>query len=263
MELRRNDDSKPKVLSQNNFISKSEGYKLFGPDLFNNSKDLIKACQSIFESRRSEIVDTKTFNKEYFFNIATLEDLKIHHALIDFAINPFLTDIVSGYLKNPRLHSVGVYYSSVNETIEGSQLFHVDGDSLRQMKCFINIWDVDEGMGPFTFIPGSLVDNTLRNRGLIKNLSDEDLAQIKNSSSFIQVTGKSGSGVFCDTSRCLHQGSRALKQPRLVYMVQFVSRPDALLEHKLLKTKKGGHILITDNLLSSLGIEKTKFESLV
>ncbi len=40
-----------------------------------------------------------------------------------------------------------------------SQLFHVDPEGLTQVKFFINVFDVGEGEGPFTFIPA---DDTAR-----------------------------------------------------------------------------------------------------
>jgi len=128
----------------------------------------------------------------------------------------------------------------------------VDGDCLKQMKCFVNVWGVDEGTGPFTFIPASATNRTLRNRGLIKDLSDNDVDQATGSVPYIRATGPAGSGVFCDTSSCLHQGSRARERPRLVFMIQFVSRPDALLDRKSEGRRKGGHIMVNRDLLKLL-----------
>jgi hypothetical protein len=143
----------------------------------------------------------------------------------------------------------------VNDSVAGSQLFHVDGDCLKQMKCFVNVWGVDEGTGPFTFIPASSTNRTLRNRGLIKDLSDEDVDRETGGVPYVRATGPVGSGVFCDTSSCLHQGSRARERPRLVFMVQFVSRPDALLDRKSENRKKGGHIMVNRDLLKLLEIK--------
>ena len=175
-----------------------------------------------------------------------------------YALRAEMIEIISGYLPNPRLNSIGVYYSEVNDSVAGSQLFHVDGDCLKQMKCFVNVWGVDEGTGPFTFIPASATNRTLRNRGLIKDLSDEDVDRESGGVPYVRATGPAGSGVFCDTSNCLHQGSRARERSRLVFMIQFVSRPDALLDRKSKNRKKGGHIMVDRELLKLLEIHDSR-----
>ena len=238
----------------NELIPSDLGYKAFGPELFPDTPELIRSCQAIFEAHQSELFDTDTFNKKYFFNIASVEDLKNHPVLMAYAMSKQMMEIISGYLPNPRLNSIGVYYSEVNDSVAGSQLFHVDGDCLKQMKCFVNVWGVDEGTGPFTFIPASVTNRTLRNRGLIKDLSDNDVDRETDAVPYIRATGPAGSGVFCDTSSCLHQGSRARERPRLVFMIQFVSRPDALLDRKSEGRKKGGHIMVNRDLLKLLKI---------
>ena len=239
----------------NDLIPADLGYKAFGPELFLETPKLIHACQAIFDAHQSELSDTDTFNKKYFFNIASVEDLKDHPVLMAYAMSKEMMEIISGYLPNPRLNSIGVYYSEVNDSMAGSQLFHVDGDCLKQMKCFVNVWGVDEGTGPFTFIPASVTNRTLRNRGLIKDLSDNDVDRETDAVPYIRATGPAGSGVFCDTSSCLHQGSRARERPRLVFMIQFVSRPDALLDRKSEGRKKGGHIMVNRDLLKLLDIK--------
>lgn len=237
------------------FIPKGLGCKKFEPSTFPEIPSIIRSCQAIYEDHKQETIEDGGFNKEYFFNLATPSDLKAHPILMDFALGNTMTEIVTGYLPNARLHSVGVFYSSVNDTIDGSQLFHVDGDCLTQMKCFINIWDVDEGAGPFTCLPRSATNSTLRNRGLIKSLTDEDVNREAGSLPYIRATGPAGSGLFCDTSRCLHQGSRSRERSRLILLIQFVSRPDALLVRNANNIrKKGGHILVNRDLLHTLHI---------
>jgi hypothetical protein len=239
----------------NDFIPKNLGYKQFEPSAFPEIPSIVQSCKVIYEAHKEEVIEASGFNKEYFYNLATEIDLKKNPALMDFALGKTITEIVTGYLPNARLHSIGVFYSSVNDTIDGSQLFHVDGDCLKQMKCFINIWDVDEGAGPFTCLPLSATTSTLRNRGLIKRLTDEDVNRETGYLPYIRATGPAGSGLFCDTSRCLHQGSRSRERSRLMLLIQFVSRPDALLARTANNVrKKGGHILVNRDLLHTLNI---------
>jgi hypothetical protein len=148
------------------------------------------------------------------------------------------------------LHSLGIFYSALTDTVAGSQIFHVDGDCLAQLKCFINIWDVAPGGGEFTFIDKRQTTEAMRTNGLLKTITDEIVAGSVPPEKQVHVFGPPGSGVFCDTSRCLHQGSRARERPRLVFQFQYVSRPDALLQRK--GKVAGGHIHVSPALIAGL-----------
>lgn len=240
------------------------GYRLFAPDAFAELPRIVAAGQAVFDRHREEVTHSEAFNKRYFFNILTPDDLAAHRVLIEFALSPAVVATVTPYLGHvPRLHSLGVFYSSVNDTVDGSQIFHVDGDALAQVKCFVNIWDVGPGSGAFTFFPKSQTSRALRHGGLLKSMSDDDVAKIVPLEQRVVVTGPPGSGVFVDTSRCLHQGSRARERPRLVFQFQYVSRPDSLLAHGLAKTVVGGHIHVTREILKRLGLDTPAASMLV
>ena len=243
-----------KALFTDKSISREEGYRLFSQDLFPQLPEIVVACNAIFNRRKSEIVDCTQYNKAYFYNILTPEDLCQHPVLIGFALSPAVIDAVSGYLgQNPRLHSIGVFYTEVNDSVSGSQLYHVDGDARSQVKCFVNIWEVGAGSGAFTFLPKRYCSHTVRTKGLLKLISDDEVENILPVSEQVEVLGMPGSGVFVDTSQCLHQGSRARENPRLVFQFQYVTRPDALLDQPG-RMVKGGHLLVSKQLLSQIGM---------
>jgi len=235
------------------FIPQADGYRLFSPVTFRELPQIVEASQTVFARHKAEVTDGEAYNKSYFFNILTIEDLRRHPVLVDFALSTAVTEAVTGYLgRIPRLNSVGVFYSSVNDTIDGSQMYHADGDALTQVKCFVNVWDVGPGSGAFTFLPKPQTSRVLRSGGLLKTISDEDVFRTVPEEKQVTVVGSPGSGVFVDTSRCLHQGSRAREQPRLVFQFQYVPRPDALLARAPEKVVPGGHLLITRLLLEGL-----------
>lgn len=237
------------------FISPTEGYQLFSPDTFHELPKIVIACQAVFTRHAAEIADVEAYNKPYFFNILTADDLRQYPVLLDFALSAPVIEAVTGYLGQiPRLHSIGVFYSAVNDSIAGSQMYHVDGDALAQVKCFVNIWDVGPGGGAFTFLPKSQTSFSLRSRGLLKAIPDQDVYRLVPQEKQVSVVGPPGSGVFADTSRCLHQGSRAREKPRLVFQFQYVTRPDALLAWAPGKVVPGGHLLITHRLLAGMSL---------
>ena len=241
------------------FVSRDQGYRLFSPETFRELPQIVAACQAVFARHEAEVTDVNAYGKPYFFNILTVEDLRQHPVFVDFALSPAVTEAVTGYLGQiPRLNSVGVFYTAINETVDGSQMYHADGDALAQIKCFVNAWDVGPGSGAFTFLPKPDTSRVLRSGGLLKTLSDEDVSQVAPAERQVSAVGAPGSGVFVDTSRCLHQGSRARTQPRLVFQFQYVSRPDALLAKVPGKVVPGGHLLITRQLIEGLSLSNPK-----
>lgn len=237
-----------------NWIPGEDGFRLFPPKAFSELPKIVAASQAVYERHRAKITNGETCNKNYFFNILTPEDLHRHPVLVDFALSAPITESIADYLGElPRLHSLGVFYSPVSDIIDGSQMFHVDGDALTQIKCFVNIWDVNPGSGPLTFLPKSETSVYLRSHGLLKTLSDSDVWQIISKEKQVRVIGPPGSGAVVDTSQCLHQGSRTRELPRLVFQFQYVTRPDVLVA-KLSSNKvvQGEHLLVTQQLLDGL-----------
>ena len=245
--------SAPQVSEWTSFISRRDGYRLFDDAAFPELSAVVEASRAVFERHRDEVTDPKAYNKPYFFNVLETADLRTHPVLADFALSRPVTAAAAGYLgQPPRLHSIGVFYSAVNDTVDGSQMYHVDGDALSQVKCFVNVWDVKPGGGAFTFLPKGLTPRRFRSGGLLKTLSDEAVSTAVPDTEQMVVTGRPGSGVFVDTSRCLHQGSRARDHSRLVFQFQYVPRPDALLAREGGRTPRGGHLLITRSVLDGI-----------
>jgi hypothetical protein len=244
-------------------ISKKEGYKVFGPETFADSSAITTICNTIFDSHKADIEDVSRYNKPYFYNILTLEDLIQHRLLMKFAVSSDLTVMIADYFGHaPRLHSIGLFYTAINQSLAGSQLYHVDGDGLSQIKCFFNVWDVGQDGGALTFLPKKYSSVGTRNKGLQKSLSDDDVSRLLGDQKPIELSGKAGSGGFIDTSRCLHQGSRARRTPRLMFNIQYVTRPDALIVNAN-RNVFGGHLLVTRQLIERLGMNGTREIELV
>lgn len=233
------------------YISKADGYRSFGADAFTELPQIVAAGEAIYAARQDEL--EKDHNKKYFFNIMQAADVARYPVLADFALSKPMVAAAAGYLGQlPRLHSMGVFYSSVNDTVSGSQIFHVDGDCLSQVKCFVNIWPVEQGGGEFTFLTKRDTSDRMRVEGLLKSMDDAAVEREVPPERHVRVFGAAGSGVLVDTSRCLHQGSRARLRPRLVLQFQYVSRPDALLHTLGRKNVPGGHLHVTRALLDGL-----------
>jgi hypothetical protein len=231
------------------FVPRESGYRLFPADTFQEAPAIVAACRDVY-ARHAHEIGHKAVNKPYFYNILTEDDLRAHPILADFALSAAATEAVAGYLGQvPRLHSLGVFYSAVNDTIDGSQMYHVDGDALNQVKCFVNIWDVGPGGGGLTFFPKPLTSRPFRHGGLLKTLRDSDIYRAVPEKHAIVADGPPGSGLFIDTCRCLHQGSRATERPRLIFQFQYVPRPDTLPAYPVKRVVPGGHLHVSRSLL--------------
>lgn len=245
-------------------IPRQTGYHLFGPDAFAELPAVVAACEAVYSNHIEQAENVTAYGKRYFFNLMTADDLRQHPVLLDLALSPTVTAAVTGYLRHrPRLHSLGVFYSSVTDTIDGSQMFHVDGDCLAQVKCFVNIWNTGGDSGAFTFLPSRATSSSLRHRGLLKTMNDADVFREVSPEQLVVASGPPGSGCMVDTSRCLHQGSRARERPRLVFQFQYVSRPDALIARDLVKPKPGGNFVVTRRSIAGMTPANPDWEAYV
>tara|TARA_B100000029_G_scaffold150194_1_gene145427 strand:- start:311 stop:1240 length:930 start_codon:yes stop_codon:yes gene_type:complete len=211
------------------FIDQASGYRTLNPNTFPMASAAVAASLRIFESKGG-IEGLTRGKKPFFTNILDAHDVEEHPELLDLILSPEIVESVTGYFGTlPRLKCMGVFVSAANDSTESSQLFHVDNDDFRQIKCFINLVETGPGQGPFTFLPAQSTATALSALGHswgFGRFSDEEVASVTNMSESIALTGGMGSGAFVDTSRCLHYGSRARQGYRLVLMFNFMPFPD-------------------------------------
>lgn len=174
--------------------------------------------------------------KPFFSNILEPDDLHAHPEIIEFVLSDAVVRSVISYLGSvPRLMGVGLYVSPPNESMISSQKFHFDGDDLKQIKCFINLVEVDHDTGPFTFYDAeasALIEHHLGRPWGAHRYQDEAVAEVCRNHHKHILTGPPGSGAFVDTAQCVHFGSRTKKSNRAVLMFHYVTVPN-------LKIRKG------------------------
>ena len=226
-----------------------KGYGLISPDSFENFGSVLATCQRLFEIKRAkvarEVEDFASWTPEkqakfqaakrkFLRNLLSNDDLRRNPELVDFALSDAAFGIATHYLGTlPYLNRVDLLYSVPREADANvaSQLFHVDPEGLTQVKFFVNVFDIGDAEGPFTFIPADATARILRDIRALRNrlgrphegrYSDEEIAAVGGTESIVAIKGPRGSGVAIDTSRCLHMGSRV--QPgafRLCIYVQY------------------------------------------
>lgn len=152
--------------------------------------------------------------------------------VLDLVLSDVILGPVSNYLGLiPNLSGAYIWYSPNTQLQGGSQMYHIDGQDVRQVKCFIPLRPIGENTGPFTLIPAAASDaiyQALMKQGKIKKkinqkLDDETIRASGVPATGRPMTGKPGAVIFVDTCRCYHFGSRPGTEPRLLLHLQFTS----------------------------------------
>lgn len=221
-------------------VDDAAGFSTFTASRFKEASVVRDLCEQIYEERRDRVVQpsgsaTKMKKADYLVELLADDDLLRYPQLVDFCLSPFVVEAVSRYLGTlPVLRRVGLLLSLPAPTDADSRLFHLDPEDTRQVKVFINVGDVQKSQGPFTFLPADRSATVLEDirqgdrqagkPGLrYRRWTDEEVLARCKPEDFIQLAGPAGTGVFVDTSRCLHFGSRL--EPgtyRLVFMAQYL-----------------------------------------
>jgi hypothetical protein len=212
-----------------------KGYGLISSSRFDGFDTVLDTCQRLFEVKRAkverEVADFDSWTPEkqakfqaakrkFLRNLLSNDDLRRNPELVDFALSDPAFGVATNYLGTlPYLNRVDLLYSVPREADDNiaSQLFHVDPEGLTQVKFFINVFDIGDAEGPFTFIPADATARILRDVRALRNrtgkphvgrYSDQEIAAVGGTESIVSIKGPRGTGVAIDTSRCLHMGSR-------------------------------------------------------
>jgi len=213
-------------------MSSDRGCLLMPPNHFADMPEVIATCRQVFKDKGGRAGDDSStptadshlggrrMKGDYLRNLLSNDDLRHYPRLVDFALSDAAMGMAASYLGTiPHLNRVDLLYSIARESDDkvSSQLFHVDPEGLTQVKFFINIFDVGDGEGPFTFIPADDTARIIRNVNVLRQQQgkphqgrylDEEIRAVGGNDAIVRVTGSGGSGVAVDTSRCLHMGSR-------------------------------------------------------
>jgi len=211
------------------FIPRGQGYRMLSADSLAGSKDAVETCGKLFAAKGG-ITAFMAGKKPFFTNILEYEDLVVNPEILNFVLSDAVVESVTAYLGTvPRLNSLGLFVSDANESLESSQLFHLDGEDFHMMKCFYNLDHVESENGPFTFLSSATTDRV--REGLKTDLGsgrikDDDVYRFCAPGDAIRLTGGAGTGAFVDTANCLHFGSRARAGHRIVLMFCYSPHPN-------------------------------------
>ena len=225
-------------------IDRTKGFFVFNGEFLPEISEAVGEAARLYEAKQHEI-SVSDAKKRFFMNIMTPADLDKCVKITALANHSAMYETAAAYLGTfPKLRSVGVYVSEANTSQISSQMFHYDTNDLTQVKCFINVNDVDPENGPFTFLSAE-ISKGIGSRRMGGRVDDKEVFARISEEDLVSLTGPAGTGAFVDTSKCLHYGSRCRSGRRIVIMIQYTPHPD--LSMKMEKySRKGTPLLISD-----------------
>jgi hypothetical protein len=210
-------------------VPQADGFLAFGADALPGVDVAVESCRKIWESVRSGTTQVLGLRdgyskQDFLLPVLHADGATLQPALLDFVLSPAVLATVAGYFGAvPVLTKIHILWTKPNSTAMSSQLFHMDAEDTTELKLFVHVFDVDETAGPFTLIPAATSQRIKRHalRGGPR-VEPERMRANCPETEWIAITGAAGSGVFVDTARCFHFGSRENQRDRLMLMAQFI-----------------------------------------
>ena len=158
--------------------------------------------------------------------------LDVNDIYLRFALETPLLAIANAYFgMYTRLRYYNVWHTFTTDgDARSSQLWHADRDDLHYvLKVFVNMSDVHEGAGPFTYAPGTHAKGSRRRQpaylfkeGFTTRSNDEQMAEVVPPRDWITSVGPRGTIILADT-RGYHKGGLARTDDRIMYTCMFTS----------------------------------------
>jgi hypothetical protein len=201
------------------------------------TKDEIKAARKAerIRARRAE-KGGGVRNKQSYLqrSYPMVTELPLDNPWLALASSPRMVDIVNTYLEMwTKLLYVDQWYTIPVMTDEdariSSQRWHRDYNDQHLIKVFIYMNDVDEGAGPFEYVPGSARGGPYADAwpwapfGSDLYPPAEEFEQKIPAQAVRTLTGPAGTLIFCNTSG-FHRGGFATKRPRIMGVYNYISQ---------------------------------------
>jgi len=177
-----------------------------------------------------------------YYIVRPLGDLPVfsaEEAAVRMALSDTILRIVCGYFRMfCRLAALDLWYNvPVNGPDVFSQRWHRDPEDRKLLKIFLYLRDVDEGQGPFCYLPGTHSPGAFVQKiGRYNYPKDGIIDGLFPPSRRSVCTGKAGTLIFCDTTG-FHKGGHATTGARLVLNAMYTSNGSQPLSHALYSLK--------------------------
>jgi hypothetical protein len=191
---------------------------------------VVSHCRQLFKQKEASLAFTVPYT--FITTISTRENSQFidvpeeMEPIVAFAAQREVVEIVADYMREvPVLSVVSLIYTPVNDGQVGPQKFHRDMNCSSQVHLIVNIEDVDEEAGPFTFLPGDISRRLVRELHHVRGrLSDDEVRPRLGNDALLRCIGPSGSAFFVNPYACLHYGARSRGKPRYILILNYTSR---------------------------------------
>lgn len=163
-------------------------------------------------------------------HVADIDDIIDIPEVLEIANHPRVIGAVSSYFGcMPTIDSIKAWWSLPgHDEAENEQYFHRDNDSIRFLKLFIYLTDVEEDCGPHTFVRHTHDrDGCLERR----RYQDEEVEAAFGAESVHRFTGAAGTAFLEDTYG-LHKGQLPTGRRRLLLQVRYSVVPSIFMSRK-------------------------------
>ena len=213
------------------FFTKEKGMAAFAPGEIPGLENVHLLGQRIYKDRKDEVLKTRRGKNEYnpFHALLIDEEVSAYPELVDAALSDSMMEIITDYFGSvPRLQNINLWIATPDEENIGSNLFHLDKPDVHFVTVFINVFPVATENGPVTALPADLShkaclethyeslyyngDGRLPDVNMLNHCGEENL---------FRLIGPAGAGAICDTSTCLHYGSRCREGERVSVVFRY------------------------------------------
>jgi hypothetical protein len=142
-----------------------------------------------------------------------------------WGLNERILSLVENYVGLPiRYHGVDVRREIADGRPNDVRLFHIDTEDHRMFRVIIYLNDVDQGEGPFEYIPREDTVGAVRKLHYGSGfVSDPDMDRVVPKSRWRQATAKARWGAFADTCRVFHRAQAPRTKDRYSASITWTS----------------------------------------
>ena len=213
------------------FLPRDKGLTTFAPGDIPGLEKVHLLAQRIYLERKEEALKRGRGRNEYnpFYVLLNDEEVAAYPELVEAALCGPLMEIITDYFGAvPRLQNINLWLTTPDDTVVGSGLFHLDKPDVHFVSVFINVFPVAPENGPLTALPADLSRQVCRKthyQSLYYNgsgrLPDVKMLPHCCEEDMVSLTGPAGAGGICDTSICLHFGSRCHVGERVTLVFRY------------------------------------------
>ena len=206
-------------------IPKKRGYEFYDDkEIINLTSSAVKEAEYFYKNRNFQ-----RSKKKYFFNLFDKREVLHSSKILELAKNKNILYVVSHYLGIfPVLTNISLWYTpkNKNQLMVESQLFHLDHEDFKQVKCFVYCNNVNQNSGPLMIIDKLKSIKTQKKINYKMNSNSKRIMDEKkyfSDNDIFHFIGKKGSMALVDTSSCFHCGGRSISGDRLMLSFQYIT----------------------------------------